>query len=158
MIQIYDDLFREIFDQSGRKQSKLIVVSRWILVFPCAVLGFGIVSLIGEGILEAVTLWDTSVEIIRNCIIPMLGGAGYIYVGMKTTPSHHKIAAYVLIAILVINLGNSVYNDLFNNKDFIIKEKESNYVDDIFLILGASASAFIIFSDKIFKKIIARDE
>ena len=136
----------EIFNQyDEHNQPIIMVISRWILVLPLALLGLGLVMMIFEEILRSITLWHVLNEIIRNGITPFLMGAAYIYIGVNVAPTHHKIAAYCLITIFAINLGNSVYTEYFNNNDILQKDTTSNFIDDIFIIMGAVATTYVIF-------------
>lgn len=103
---------------------------RWIGVFPCSVLVFLFIYL-------SIRVWvrteTSTIYGIMDVVAPAIAGIAaaycYMWAGVKIAPDHKKHTALVLLIIMILSIGASLYVEI-NNRSVI------RIIENTFSILG----------------------
>lgn len=124
-----------------------IKVLRWFAILPSSILVFflvyGLVKLIyGFGITRYIDTDSRTAIFIVEAVSNFLSGSAFVLTGSSIAPNYNKIVAIVLVGIILIIAGSSLFIVTFLSKDYL------TIPGIIFGIIGSITAAVYFFKEK----------
>lgn len=85
---------------------------RWILLFPCAVFGFGFILTVLQNVFPYSEYANWVINYVRSPLISFLGTLAFIAIGVLIAPDFKLRTALILLVIVVIAISNDLFTSI----------------------------------------------